>query len=122
MHQYPVEGFGYVRVNLFEIGHAVVKHDIDILLPKRLLGRMVLFLQFRYQHISHTRQKYQNVTQAKEVVAVYIFPVTVIKVEIDPAVPSAVAVYQNMIAADISVLFAVFVKKADGLDAFNKVF
>jgi hypothetical protein len=122
MNQHPVEVFGYVRVNLFKIGHAVVKHDIDILLPKRLQGRVVLSLQFRYQHISHTRQKYQNVTYAKEVVAVYIFLVPVIKVEIDPAVPLAMAVYRNMIAPDISVLFAMFVKKTDGLDAFNKIF
>jgi hypothetical protein len=28
VHQNPVEGFGNVRVNLFKIGDAIVKHDI----------------------------------------------------------------------------------------------
>ena len=122
MHQHPVEGLGYVRVNHFEIGHAVVKHDIGILLLERLQGRVVGFLQFRDQHISLTGQKYQNIAQAKEIVAVNIFPVPVIKVEIDPAIAPTAAVDQNMIAPDISVFFAMLVKKADGLDAFHKVF
>ena len=47
--------------------------------------------------------------------------VAVIKIKIDQAISLAMAVNQNVIASNIPVLFAMFVKKADGLYTFHEI-
>ncbi len=122
MEQYPVQGIGDVRVDLFKIGHPVVKNDVQVLLQQPRKRRIAAVFEIVQAHIAFADQEYQHVAQAEKIIAIDVFPVAVIVVEIDPAIMAARTLHKDVIPSDVAVLFAVLVQETDAFDAGREVF
>ena len=92
--------------NFFQVDDPVVENDIEILCPKGMSRWVPLFLKIRRQNVSLADKECQDIAKSKDVVTINIFPVPEVEIEIDPAVLSAVLVYQDMVASYVSVFFA----------------
>ena len=97
MHKGPVEGLGYIRIHLLEINYPMIENKIQIRFTQCAETRVSLPLEIRQQHISHACQEYQDIAQTKQIKTVYVFPVPIIEVKIDPAMITCFPVNQDMI-------------------------
>jgi hypothetical protein len=121
MHEHPVEGLGYVWIDLLQIDYPIIENNIQIVFAQRGDKRASLPPEFRHENIAPPCQEYQDIAQTKEVITVYVFPVPVIGIKVDPAVTAAFPVNQYVIPSYVAMPFPFLMQKMDGLDAFKKV-
>ena len=116
MHQHPVQLFRDIGIYLFEVVHAVVEHDVHIVLGQTVEGLRGLTQQPIGRDVPPARDEQQHVPEAEEVVAEAALAVAIVEVEVDPAVSAGRVILDDVVAPDIAMFLVVLMQKTDRLD------
>ena len=117
MKQNAIQRFRDIWIYFFQVGQPVIKDNVAVLRLEHAEGRMLLLKKIRHEKIPLAGQVDQYIADAEKIIAVNVFTVAIVEIEIDPAVVAALPVDNDMITPDVPVFLTLAVKVADGLDA-----
>src|SRR5512135_143383 len=116
MHQDAVHLLGNVRIKFPEVVDAVSKNDVHIILVQPLEKVRLVLIEPVRGDVAPSGDEQQDVSESEEVEPEAAFPVAVVEIEIDPAVPPGPRILDQVVAPDVAVLFVVLMKEPDRLD------